>query len=205
MQPSGYELHAGAWGRSYTESPYGCAVGASLAMSPQSRSRPQSRSGGGGVRMLRGERGEEPSDVPSMLDAAIARADAALHSLKPPTTADTHAHVLHPPPGGVLAARLAAHAYGTDVVMRAYQQHKPAPARGQARGPPQRGQSAGVRRKPVPSTARPARGASACASSARHSQLQDKYSQIRPDGGAFRPEAGAFGSLMPISVPVSPR
>ena len=36
-------------------------------------------------------RGEEPSDVPSMLDAAIARADAALHSLKPPAKADTHA------------------------------------------------------------------------------------------------------------------
>ena len=156
------------------------------------------------MRMLRGERGEEPSDVPSMLDAAIARADAALHSLKPPAKADTHAHALHPPPGAVLAARLAAHAYGTEVVMRAYQ-HKPAPARGQARGPPQRGQSAGVRRNPVPATARPARGTSASASAYRHSQLQDRYTQIRPDGGAFRPEAGAFGSLMPISVPGSPR
>ena len=207
VQPSGHELHAGAWDRSYTESPYGCAVGASLAMSPQSRSRPQSRSGGGGVRMLRGERGErgeEPSDVPSMLDAAIARADAALHSLKPPAKADTHAHSLHPPPGAVLAARLAAHAYGTEVVMRAYQ-HKPAPARGGPRGLPQRGQSAGVRRKPVPATARPRTVASACASAPRHSQLQDRYSQIRPEGGAFRPEAGAFGSLMPISVPGSPR
>ena len=155
------------------------------------------------MRMLRGE---EPSDVPSMLDAAIARADAALHSLKPPAKADTHAHALHPAPGAVLAARLAAHAYGTEVVMRAYGQHKLAPSRGQARGLPQRGQSAGARRRPVPATARPARGASACASATRHSQLQDKYSQIRPEGGAFRPEAGAFGSsLMPISVPASPR
>ena len=155
------------------------------------------------MRMLRGE---EPSDVPSMLDAAIARADAALHSLKPPAKADTHAHALHAAPGAVLAARLAAHAYGTEVVMRAYGQHKLAPSRGQARGLPQRGQSAGARRKSVPATARPARGASACASATRHSQLQDKYSQIRPEGGAFRPEAGAFGStLMPISVPASPR
>ena len=202
MQPSGRDLPASAW--SYIESPYGQGLGgASLATPSHARGRPHSRSGGGGVRMLRGE---EPSDVPSMLDAAIARADAALHSLKPPAKADTHAHALHAAPGAVLAARLAAHAYGTEVVMRAYGQHKLAPSRGQARGLPQRGQSAGARRKSVPATARPARGASACASATRHSQLQDKYSQIRPEGGAFRPEAGAFGStLMPISVPASPR
>ena len=199
VQPSGRDLHASAW--SYIESPYGQGLGgASLATPSHVRGRPHSRSGGGGVRMLRGE---EPGDVPSMLDAAIARADAALHSLKPPAKADAHAHALHPSPGAVLAARLAAHAYGTEVVMRAYGQHKLAPSRGQARGLPQRGQSAGARRRPVPATARPARGASACASATRHSQLQDKYSQIRPEGGAFRPEASS--SLMPISVPASPR
>ena len=127
-----------------------------------------------------------------MLNAALARADAALHGgadvakgglpLYPvlPLKAD----MVYASPGTGLATRLAEQAYGATAV----RPRKPVPAARPTVLPP-RGRSAGPHRRPPTSTSRP-RVSSANASGVRQPPRQLDSATL---------------SLMPISAPGTPR